>query len=236
MPATAGPATDAPVAAGPAAAGFEPAAAPSGQQRKAEPQGERMCIVTRQVMDEADLLRFVRAPDGTVVPDLLRKLPGRGVWVCLSRANVAEAIKRQAFARGFGEACQAATEMPDQVGKLLRGQAISHLSLARKAGQAVQGAVKVDEALRRGPVRLLLHAAEAAADGRQKLDRLAQKETLICNLLHGAEMDLAFGRANVIHAAIAAGGLADKMVHLLQRMARYEGLDDTGLLGQKTRL
>ena len=44
---------------------------------------ERMCIVTRAVHDEDGLIRFVRSPDGYAVPDLQRKLPGRGVWVSL---------------------------------------------------------------------------------------------------------------------------------------------------------
>ena len=52
-----------------------------------------MCIVTRVVKDEAELIRFVRSPDGTAVPDLARKLPGRGVWVSLDRAVLAEAVK-----------------------------------------------------------------------------------------------------------------------------------------------
>ena len=40
------------------------------------PLADRMCIVTREVKDEAELIRFVRSPDGMVVPDLARKLPG----------------------------------------------------------------------------------------------------------------------------------------------------------------
>lgn len=195
-----------------------------------------MCIVTRETGEEADLIRFVRSPDGVVVPDLQRKLPGRGVWVSLSRERVAEAIKRQAFARGFGEACTVEPDMADRVARLLRTQTVSHLSLARKAGEAVQGFTKVEEALRKGPVRLLLHAVEAAPDGCQKLDRLAQPATLICKLLQGAEMDLAFGRANVIHAAVAAGGLADKLVYFIQRMAKYDGMDFSGTLGSKDRI
>ncbi|HTN98675.1 MAG TPA: DUF448 domain-containing protein, partial [Nordella sp.] len=75
-----------------------------------------MCIVTREVMDEAQLIRFVRGPDGAVVPDLNRRLPGRGVWVALSRARVAEAVKRRAFSRGLGEGCAAAEDLPNQIG------------------------------------------------------------------------------------------------------------------------
>ncbi len=197
---------------------------------------ERMCIVTREVKDEQALIRFVRAPDGTVTPDLMRKLPGRGVWVSVAKATVAEAQKRNLFARGFGEPSTASADLADQVGQLLRHQAISVLSLARKAGEALCGFMKVEEALRKGPVRLLLHAASAAPDGVRKLDRLAQEETVIFAHFSGDDLDLAFGRANVVHAAIATGGLAEKLVTCVGRLASYEGLNFTSDGSRKTGL
>lgn len=193
-----------------------------------------MCIVTRESGPEETRIRFARSPDGVVVPDVARKLPGRGVWVSLSRSKVAEAVKRKAFLKGFEADCQVAPDLELVVRGLLRQQAVSHLSLARKAGEAVQGFTKVEAALGKGPVRLLFHAQEAAADGTRKLNRLAQAETLVCNLLHLSEMDLAFGRANVIHAAVAAGGLAERLVYYIQRMAKYDDLEFPEQLGQKT--
>jgi uncharacterized protein len=192
-----------------------------------------MCVVTREEADEDALVRFARAPDGNVVPDLQAKLPGRGVWVTCSRKVLADAIKRQAFTRGFEEDCKVPDELPDRVGLLLRKQAVNQLSLARKAGLAVQGFMKVEEALRKTTVKLLLHAQGAGADGVAKLDRLAGGKTIISDSFLGDEMDLAFGRPNVIHAAIAAGGLADRLVVQLQRMANFEGLGPVGPKGQK---
>lgn len=187
-----------------------------------------MCIVTRQTGPEQAFIRFVCSPDGLVVPDLLRKLPGRGVWVSLERAKVAEAVKKQAFAKGFETACTADTDLAAKVASLLRGQVVSHLSLARKAGVAVCGAMKVEDALSGGPVRVLLNAADGSPDGIRKISRKAGAATLICNLLQSSEMDLAFGRANVIHAAVASGGLADRLVYFIRRMADYDGLVLTG--------
>jgi uncharacterized protein len=197
-----------------------------------------MCIVTRLEAGEDDLVRFARAPDGTVVPDLQAKLPGRGVWVTCSRAILADAIKRKAFARGFEEDCTVPDGLSDTVGLLLRKQAVNQLSLARKAGMAVQGFMKVEEALRKGHVKVLLHSVGAGADGVSKLDRLAGQNTIVTDSLQGDEMDLAFGRPNVIHAAVATGGLADRLVIHLQRIARFEGAsfedeDQKGPKGQK---
>jgi uncharacterized protein len=192
-----------------------------------------MCIVTREEADEDALVRFARAPDGTVVPDLQAKLPGRGVWVTCSRSTLKDAIKRQAFPRGFGEDCKVPDELPDMVGNLLRKQAVNQVSLARKAGTAVQGFTKVEEAVRKGGIRVLLHTEGAGEDGVSKLDRLAGNKTVIANSFRSDEMDLAFGRPNVIHAAIAASGLADRLVVYLQRMASFEGLGPVGPKGQK---
>ena len=192
-----------------------------------------MCIVTREEADEDALVRFARAPDGTVVPDLQAKLPGRGVWVSCSRKILGDAIKRQAFARGFEDDCKVPDELPDMVGNLLRKQAVNQLSLARKAGMVVQGFMKVDEALRKTSVKVLLHTIGAGADGVSKLDRLKGPKTVISDSFRSDELDLAFGRPNVIHAAVASSGLADRLVVYLQRMVSFEDLGPDGPKGQK---
>jgi uncharacterized protein len=181
-----------------------------------------MCIVTREEAGEDQLIRFALSPEGQVVPDLQAKLPGRGVWVTCSRKVLGDAIKRQAFARGFEAEAEVPDGLADLVYSLLRRQAVNHLSLARKAGEALQGFTKVEEALRKGPVRLLLHAAGSSADGAAKLDRLKQAETIVSDSFAASEMDLAFGRDNVVHAAVAAGGLAEKLVICLQRLRDFE--------------
>lgn len=184
---------------------------------------ERMCIVTREVMDEAQLIRFVRGPDGSVVPDLNRKLPGRGVWVGLKRTRVAEAVKRRAFSRGLGEGTVAREDLPDQIGGLLRKAALAYISLAKKAGEAVAGAAKVEEMLAAGRARLVIHAIEAAQNGRQKIDTLSGPRVETLGFFTSNELDLAFGRTNVIHAAVAKGGLAEKLLQAVHRIEAYEG-------------
>ena len=183
-----------------------------------------MCIVTREVKDEADLIRFVRGPGGVVVPDLARKLPGRGVWVSLDRKVLAEAVKRKLFARGFQAETTIPPDLPDMVAKLLRQQALSLLSLAKKAGEAVAGFMKVEEMLGRGRAKLLVHGTDAAPDGCRKLDRLAEPGVERVVLFETRELDLAFGRPNVVHAAVAKGGLAEKLSAAVRRIETFEGL------------
>jgi uncharacterized protein len=61
----------------------------------------RLCVVTRAIKPIDAMIRFVLAPDGSVMPDLKRRLPGRGVWVTGQRSVLAAAVERGAFRRGF---------------------------------------------------------------------------------------------------------------------------------------
>ena len=180
-----------------------------------------MCIVTRVVQDEAALIRFVRRPDGLVFPDLKRKLPGRGVWVSVNAELVADAVKRNLFTKGFGEAAAAPDDLVPMIENLLRKEALAGFSLTRKAGLAVTGFSKVEVALGRGVVKLLVHAAEAAADGREKLDRMAVSGPKTTNIFTCDELSLAFGQANVIHAAVNRGGMADKLLEQVRRVELF---------------
>jgi hypothetical protein len=184
-----------------------------------------MCIVTRTVRDEAELIRFVRSPDGVAVPDLARKLPGRGVWVSLDRAVLAEAVRKKLFSRGFSAETTIPPDLPSMVSAQLRQQALSLLSLAKKAGEAVSGFVKVEDMLGRGRAKLLFHGTDAALDGCRKLDRLAAPEVDRVVLFERRELDLAFGRPNVVHAAVAKGGLAEKLSAAVRRIETFEGLE-----------
>lgn len=212
---------------------------------------ERSCVVTRERAPAAGLLRFVRAPDGLVVPDVKGRLPGRGVWVTGRRDVVAEAVRRKLFARGLKADCRVEGDLPELVDGLLLRTALSALSMARKAGLVVTGFGKVEQALARGPAVALLHAREAAPDGRRKLmqamRRRVRAETMddedrdeeedvplppvdatampqvVAGLFFGDELDLALGGANVIHAALLAGGASTSFLTDAAALARYRG-------------
>ena len=181
-----------------------------------------MCILTRQVKEEAELIRFVRGPAGEAVPDLGRKLPGRGVWVSLNRGILAEVMRKKLFSRGFAAETTVPADLPERVSKQLRQHALSLMSLAKKAGEAVTGFMKVEEIVGRGRAKLLFHALEAQPDGCRKLDKYLQPGMEKIVLFHSDELDLAFGRSNVVHAAVARGGLADKLLLGVRRIEMFE--------------
>ncbi len=203
----------------------------------------RMCAVSREVRPIDELIRFVVSPEGTVVPDLKRKLPGRGLWVSASRAAVAEAVRRNQFSRGFKRDIRGAKTLPEDTENLLVRAAIEALAMAAKAGQVVSGFGKVEDALQasgRGQVTALLHASDGAADGIRKLDAIARQrggnigelpDFPVIAALTSAQLDLALGRSNVIHAALLAGPASKTFLSRSQILVRYRTADDDKTAG-----
>src|ERR1700734_4011754 len=107
----------------------------------------RMCAVTRQVRPIDELIRFVVAPSGEVIPDLKRKLPGRGLWVSASRQAVAEAARRNQFGKGFKRDVLTTAKLADDTEALLVRGVTDALAMAAKARQVVSGFSKVEGAL-----------------------------------------------------------------------------------------
>jgi hypothetical protein len=192
----------------------------------------RTCIVTREALPAERLIRFVAAPDGAVVPDLRRRLPGRGVWVTADAESVRTAERKRLFSRGFGEEVKVEPGLADRVTGLLREASLSALSLARKAGALVTGFTKVESALASGEVVALIHAAEAGGDGVAKLESAARRrlgtaagDLPVIRIFDGGELDLAIGRTNVIHAALLAGPAGDNALSRVRALADFLGGD-----------
>jgi hypothetical protein len=191
---------------------------------------QRSCIVTREVAASEELIRFVRAPDGAVVPDLDNKLPGRGVWVGASRATLDTAVRKRLFARGFKADATADPDLPERVDRLLADRVLGLLGLARKASAMITGFDKVDKAARSRPLAVVFHAADGAEDGLRKIWAAllagGQKDSaLLVRAFTSEELSLALGLANVIHAAVPAGPMGRAVAERVVRLARYRGED-----------
>jgi predicted RNA-binding protein YlxR (DUF448 family) len=190
------------------------------------PRAERLrtCIATRAVRPAGDLIRFVAGPDRAVIADLKTSLPGRGVWVTASMAAVREAMRRKAFARALKADVSVPADLDTRVDALLFDRAREALSIANKAGNAIAGFAKVESAIGRRPLALI-HAAEAAADGCEKLDRKFRSSVGpdgdIVRIFTGDQLDLAFGRSNVVHAALERGPAATACLDRIRTLLRY---------------
>lgn len=212
----------------------EPAMARGG--RKKDQQGpERRCIVTGESGPADRLIRFVLAPDGTAVPDIAGKLPGRGAWLTAERTLVERAVKKRLFSRAFRQPVEMPADLADRLEAQLSARLVDLVSLARKAGQAVTGAEKVRARIRDGSVGVLLQANDGAADGRAKLSALARAvgggRIAEVDVLTASELGLAFGREFAIHAALDAGGFAARV---RAESVRLSGFREHGLAETKT--
>jgi predicted RNA-binding protein YlxR (DUF448 family) len=189
---------------------------------------ERRDIVSGEVMPEERLVRFVAGPDGSVVPDLARKLPGRGLWVEARREAVQTAAKRGAFSRAAKTKLAAAPDLADQVERLLRTRLLAGLGLARRAGDLILGFEKVAAAVSGGRAAWLIEAADGADDGRRKMLQVCRRALAadisaprLIGLFNSEELGLALGLGNVIHLAFLAGRGAERWTLDVERMSGF---------------
>ncbi len=186
----------------------------------------RRCIASGEVRAKHELLRFVVDPDGGLVPDPAGRLPGRGLWLSPRRDMLEKACARNLFAK----AARASIRLPDDLlGRTegaLRRRFLELLGLANRAGQTVAGFQKVRDRLAAGEAALLVHAVDAAENGRRKvvgLARARQPDLSIVTLFTAAELGRAVGRDNVVHLLVLPGGLAERLEAEAHRLAGLVG-------------
>ena len=195
---------------------------------------ERLCVVARAVKPTSEMIRFVLAPDGSVVPDLKHNLPGRGVSLTATRQALAEGVRKKAFAKGFKADIRTRPDLVDFTEKLLERAALDALAIAGKAKGVVTGYSKVEVAITGGKIIAVLHGRDASADGLRKIEAALRRtmledadEIVVIGEFTTDELDLALGRSNVVHAALLAGPASKTFLTRLQRLRRFR-TGDTG--------
>jgi predicted RNA-binding protein YlxR (DUF448 family) len=191
---------------------------------------ERTCIVTRRRAPPEAMIRFVCAPDGALAPDIRSRLPGRGVWVTARADLVAQAARKQVFARQLKASVKASPDLAAEVDRLLEADCLQSLSMANKAGLVIMGFGKVSAALEKGGIAALIEASDGGPDGKRKIAQTARRSaasegdgvrTIV--IFTSSQLDLALGRTNVIHAALAKGRPADAFLARCRRLLAYRG-------------
>ena len=72
---------------------------PEREDRRTSPQ--RTCVACRQTKAKRELVRVVRATDGTLSVDLRGKSPGRGAYLCPDNACLARGISEGSLAKAL---------------------------------------------------------------------------------------------------------------------------------------
>ncbi|TCS65244.1 RNA-binding protein [Primorskyibacter sedentarius] len=187
-----------------------------GRQKDREDGPERKCIATGEVQPAAGLIRFVVGPENQIVPDILGRLPGRGIWVKADRAAIEKAAAKGLFARAAKQPVQIPDGLADLVETLLVRRVVDLVSLARKSGGAVAGYEKVKDWLSKEEAQVLIQASDGSERGKSKLSTPHYGNFI--GWLTSEELGLAFGRQTVIHGALGAGGLTQRVVEDAQRL------------------
>ncbi|MCG6884931.1 MAG: RNA-binding protein [Silicimonas sp.] len=183
---------------------------PRGGRTKTRDDPERRCIATGEVQPKRGLIRFAVSPEGNIVPDVLEKLPGRGIWVAAEREALTTAVEKKLFARGAKQSVTVPETLVDDVEALLAKRLIDGISMARKAGAAVAGYEKVKDWLGRDEARILFQASDGSERGKSKLHPPGGRGSFF-EVLTASELGLSFGRERVIHAALGFGGLTERI-------------------------
>ncbi|PWJ21675.1 RNA-binding protein [Jannaschia seohaensis] len=194
-----------------------------GGRDKDRSEPERRCIVTGETGPKSGLVRFVVGPDDMVYPDVAEKLPGRGIYVTASRAALEKAVAKRIFSKGAKRQVGVPDGLIAMVEAALLRRVQDTLAMARKAGKAVTGYEKVKTALYCEDIRVLLQASDGSERGKGKLSTPEGGKWI--GFLTADELGLAFARDRVIHAAVAAGTLAERIV---EEAARLQGIRHDG--------
>ncbi len=201
-----------------------------GQQKNREDGPERKCIATGETQPKYGLVRFVVGPDATVYPDVMGKLPGRGMYVAADRKAITKAATKGMFTRAAKAQVNAPATLADDVETQLARRVVDLISLARKSGDAVTGYEKVKDWLSKEVAEVLIQAADGSGRGKTKLSTPHYGSYI--GWLTTEELGLAFGRQNVVHGALASGGLTKRVVEEAQRLKGVREITAAGVVGK----
>ena len=189
----------------------------------------RRCIATGEVLPEARLIRFVLDSQGSIVPDVETKLPGRGYWVSADRGVLERVVARRLFAKAAGQDVTASADIAMRTQTALVQRMLSYLGLARRAGDLVLGFDRIERQMRGPePPAVIIEATDAGADGRKKLHAAAKAVGCIPFVIaafSNAELSLSLGRENVVHAAVKPGRIAERLIFEAARLKGFRLLN-----------
>ncbi len=190
-------------------------------EKSAKPQ--RSCVACRKVADKKQLLRFVLAPDGRVVVDYRQQLPGRGLYTCLSRQCLEQAVKKNGFRRISCSQHESIDlkQLYTQLQWALEQRISGLIRMARKSGQLVAGSNQVLDAIKgRTPISIIVVATDISENMGQKIERVAcRHQVMFFRHFDKALLGHMIGKEERSVVAVINGALARS---LMSELDRYE--------------
>jgi len=182
---------------------------------------QRTCIACRQSKPQADLVRYVVAPNGDVLVDYRHRLPGRGAYTCLDLVCLKNAAERRQFQRSFRGRCTEISWLALKGGltNALQQRITSLVGMARKAGHCISGSNAVINSLRQGDgLALVLVAEDISAGIVEKINELTSRHQVPCvSMFNKEKLGQLLGKEERSVVAIGTGSLADALLLELRR-------------------
>ncbi len=199
---------------------------PKGRSRK------RKCIVSGNIMNPHDMLRFVLDPDGQVLADIYGKLPARGAWITPSRVAVEKAIKTNAFERSFKTGVKVDHSLLDQIEAGLANKLLGLVGMAKRAGQLEIGFENVKSCAQNANLGARIEASDGSSDGRAKIRvickaiarELAEKPPILIACFTARELGKALGRDHIVHLGVVKGTMLASFIRESKKLAGFRAL------------
>ncbi|WP_375420423.1 DUF448 domain-containing protein [uncultured Sphingomonas sp.] len=196
----------------------------------------RKCILSQDRDSRNHLVRLALAPDGTILPDVRAKAPGRGAWIGVTRDTLETAIRKGKLKGVLARAFKTAeftipADLPALIEAALQRNALDRLGLEAKGGTLLTGSDKIETAARQGQLHALYHAADAGTDGNRKLDqawrvgsdREGSDVRGLALPMPRTILSLALGRENVVHIGLTDRAAAKRVSDALARWLHFIG-------------
>ncbi len=186
---------------------------------------ERRCLILRESRAKETMLRFVIAPNNTLVFDAAATLPGRGHWLSARGDVIDKAVKTNAFSRAAKQRVEVPADLRQQVEISLRARIKNLLGLARRGGGAISGFEKSREWLDT-KAALIVQAADGSIEERARFT--GARKLPVVTAFDAATLGKIFGRERTVHAVVAAGKLAAMIEIDAARLAGVAGGETSG--------
>ncbi|MFC3050323.1 DUF448 domain-containing protein [Kordiimonas pumila] len=193
----------------------------------------RRCILTKKSEPVTLLVRLVLGPDGTLVPDVAARLPGRGIWMLADGALIEKAVQDGSLHRQASRSLKVSLskgavpqDLVAMIDRLLVRRCLDRLGLEQKAGNLLAGFDKIKAALgkkgHKSPT-LVLAASDGADDGRRKIQAAVGGDVSTVVLFDREALSKALGRDNVVHVLLLKSGGTQKLKADISRLLWLRG-------------
>jgi predicted RNA-binding protein YlxR (DUF448 family) len=180
----------------------------------------RKCIVSGEVMEKEQLIRFVNSPDNIIIPDFKNRLGGKGVWVEAKKSILAKAIEKNSFAKALKTKIKVDKTLLEMVEKAYLKKGLDYISFAKKAGVLITGFEKVKEIIIKDKILFLIEAKDSDGDGKSKMLKIASKLPIF-ELYKTEELDKALNKINTVHIAIRKSEMGNSVYKELNKIELF---------------